>query len=1352
MIPLSAIVLSAAVILPAPEDTAEGPPRGFDLHVRVFASADEVGHPISLAIDERGRVFVAETRRYTFGVKQSRGDQELEDEELRARTVDDFKRVLREYVEKGRYRRSPETDRTDPEYVFYTELSDEVAVYEDRDGDGVSDLREVFADGFNDWYSGPGADVFVEDGQVYYTCIPDLWRMWDDDGDGRASESERERMYTGLGVVFSFLAHDMHGLVRGNDGRLYWSIGDRSFHVETRDGAVLEGKMGAVFRCDPDGANLEVFCRGLRNPQDLAFNAYGDLVTGDNNCDKGDLARILHLVEGGDHGWRLPVQRARSGGPWMRERMWWTRAQLADDLGLPTPSAVHKSAMVPAWLMPPLYHPRGQGPSGMFAYPGLGLPERYDDHLFLTHCAGGGGFIQAFQVVPDGAGSRVKDFHTFVEEGPITGPSDAIFGYDGRIYSTNWGSGWNPNDDACIYTVSHDASLNDPRIAEVARLFAEGFFGRSVAELSGMLGHVDMRVRQRAQFALARGDDAAGAELVRVATDAAAPRFARMHAIWGIGQRWREGGRERADLVTEALLPLVDPQVVSDPFVRERAMAELAEMGFVPDDACAGVAGAKWLRDPSPRVAFQAAMAIAKAKRTAALPCVIQAIDDNDDRDAFLRHALVLALASTATQDDLAALSARTRALRLSAVLALRRQGSSAVATFLSDPNFQVRSEAARAVYDLRLEDKVPELASTLDAPVPEFEEVQSEGLIRRALWANLRVGTADAAARVLRFAAGPFAVDEHRLLALDLIDTWDQPPEKEGVWYDFWSSPARAEAIGRDAYRAAQRSGLLEQLRSRSEGVRVRAAELDDRLLPPRPTEELLQVARDGAENAHLRMAALRRILARSPEDRASAIEAALAVGTSSMRIAARDALLIDDPSRALVEALAVLDTDAVEEAGSDPSADAAQMQHALRVLASLPAPRARFVRCSLPGVERILSLAEVRVFGDGGNLAEAGRATQSSVGWEGVAGLAIDGDTIGDHSREPAVTHSAIETDPWWEVDLGGAHEIQRIELWNRTDGSLFGRLDGVVITLLSEDRAEVWRHTLSEAPEVSVSIGVGVGGDVGAIAAARLMELGKELAAGTLDPALELEAANALRGLGSAPASSLLRAYERNVVELDPLGAFRAAVSGGDPIRGEELFRFHRTAQCLRCHNLNGMDSTVGPDLSGIALRSDARGIVQSMVDPDAAIAKGYGTVHLTLHGGEEVYGVDLESGADPICVLVGSEVRRIRARDVRARSASSSAMVSMRDVLSIVEVRDVAAFLATMRAERAAAPRRIATAPESASLPNSSGATLEPTDGGGTSVGDDRLSAMELAGGMALAVLLVIAAGALLLRPR
>ena len=56
----------------------------------------------------------------------------------------------------------------------------------------------------------------------------------------------------------------------------------------------------------------------------------------------------------------------------------------------------------PAYILPPIKQ-LGQGPSGVGYYPGIGLPERYDNHFFYCDYKGNGG-IFTFSVKPKGAG------------------------------------------------------------------------------------------------------------------------------------------------------------------------------------------------------------------------------------------------------------------------------------------------------------------------------------------------------------------------------------------------------------------------------------------------------------------------------------------------------------------------------------------------------------------------------------------------------------------------------------------------------------------------------------------------------------------------------------------------------------------------------------------------------------------------------------------------------------------------------------------------------------------------------------------------------------------------------------
>ena len=258
------------------------------MKIELFAVEPMVKNPVTICLDEKGRVYVAETFRQKRGVEDNRLREYWLLDDLASQQVED--RLL--MYEKWK-QRVPMT--------HFTATEDRIRRLEDRDGDGVADQVTVFSDKYNHPLDGTGAGLIARGGSVYYTCIPKLYRLPDADDDGVADQ--REPLVDGFGVRVALRGHDMHGLVWGPDGKLYFSIGDRGYHVTTPDGKVhADPGSGAVFRCNPDGSEFEVFARSLRNPQELAFDQYGNLFTGDNNSDAGDKARIVYVCEGGESG------------------------------------------------------------------------------------------------------------------------------------------------------------------------------------------------------------------------------------------------------------------------------------------------------------------------------------------------------------------------------------------------------------------------------------------------------------------------------------------------------------------------------------------------------------------------------------------------------------------------------------------------------------------------------------------------------------------------------------------------------------------------------------------------------------------------------------------------------------------------------------------------------------------------------------------------------------------------------------------------------------------------------------------------------------------------------------------
>lgn len=95
-----------------------------------------------------------------------------------------------------------------------------------------------------------------------------------------------------------------------------------------------------------------------------------------------------------------------------------------------------------------------------------------------------------------------------------------------------------------------------------------------------------------------------------------------------------------------------------------------------------------------------------------------------------------------------------------------------------------------------------------------------------------------------------------------------------------------------------------------------------------------------------------------------------------------------------------------------------------------------ARYVQVRLLGTGT-LELDEVQVLQTekGSNVAQLGGASQSSTGWGGDPARAIDGNSNGDFSAN-SVTHTLVEAQPWWQVDLRKSRPIGEVVLYGRTD----------------------------------------------------------------------------------------------------------------------------------------------------------------------------------------------------------------------------------------------------------------------------------------------------------------------------
>ncbi len=927
-LPLAGLFALLAVAVP-PKDPTEKPadpnkdaekalkaitvPKG--MTAELWAAEPLLANPVSFCFDNQGRAYVAETTRFDKGVPDTRGHMYWVDEDIGARSVEDRLKMY----EKHKYGAKDDG---------YSKYDDQVRMVWDDGGKGYASKSTVFSKGYNQLKDGIAAGVLAHKGSVYLTCIPDLYKLTDADGDGVAEK--KESLATGFGVRAQFIGHDMHGLRMGPDGKLYFSIGDRGVNVTTIDKKKLFlPDEGCVLRCDLDGKNMEIVHRGLRNPQELAFDDHGNLFTYDNNCDSGDKARWVQIVEGGDSGWRCGYQYGTlmhtpsvpqgNRGPWNTEKIWHV------------PSA---ESQPPAYVVPPLAH-IGNGPSGITHYPGIGFADKkYKDHFFACDFTSnpGGSVIWDVSVKPKGASFEVKS-EPFIKN---MVPTDCEFGPDGAFYFSDWVGGWNPPGKGRIYKVTDSEGMKNPAVAEAQKLLAAGFDKLKAEELAKLLGHPHQQVRLEAQWELMAKikDSVHGySEAVNGVLKDEKAGIARYHAIWTFSAP--QGYQWLLPLLAETDSELRVQVLNTLPRTIFRGM-EPGQAGKVRD------AVAKLLLDKEPRVQAAAARVYGVATGIEAdaptgwLPAaqVVQytplfdLLSTNADKDVYVRQAVVQGIVSmTKSGDDLVnvwdtakkgdAKKYDTPAVRMGVVLALRRMESAKLASFLSDTEAKIAVEAARAIHDVNIEGAMPALSELVT-------KTADESVLFRALSANFKLGKAEHSERLAVFAADAKQPDHLRTAALKLLVDWPKPSKRDHI------TGLRQDLAERDTkVPAAALVPVLKQVFSGSAAVRKEAAEVTKKLNITEAESLLVGIVADAKQPVNLRVDAIFALDELKAKGLAEVLKANAAAAEAKLRGAVRVINAKSNPAAAAKELPALLD---------DAKAEIVEKQMALEALGKLP------------------------------------------------------------------------------------------------------------------------------------------------------------------------------------------------------------------------------------------------------------------------------------------------------------------------------------------------------------------------------------------------------------------------------
>ena len=839
-------------------ESAVKPELADDLTIRLWGTDSLVISPISIDMDNQGRLFYTTTTRQKNSEFDIRGHRDWETRSIALQTVEDKRAFLHKEL-------SPENSKRNQwladlnhdsshDWKDMTIEKEHVFRLEDTNGDGIADKRQLVVDDFNDEVTDVAGSVLSDGDDLFVAVAPDLWRMKDKNGDGLADE--KTSISHGYGVHIGFSGHGMSGIVKGPDGRIYWQIGDIGFNGKGPDGQKWEyPNSGVIARANPDGSDFEIFAAGLRNTHEFAFDEYGNLISEDNDGDHpGEKERLVYIVNGSDAGWRSNWQYGKYQDPanntykvWMDEKMYLPRFD---------GQAAYITPCISNFV---------SGPAGFVYNPGTALSPKYKNTFFVAEFVGnpGASGVYSFKLNPKGASFELGE-NKKVLGGILTTGLD--FGPDGSLYLADWIDGWGTHGYGRIWRMDDARNADLKARLQTRQLLAADFAAEKVEVLGETLKHPDMRVRQNAQFELVKRGEKGAVQFRKMLVQTTS-QLARVHAVWGISQLARQDKK-----YAETLIPLLQDK---DPEIRAQAAKWLGDLRY----AGAGSKLIPLLQDTASRARFFAAEALGRIRYEPAVQPIINYLQVNDDADAYLRHAGCLALARIGKAEPLIALSASpSRALRIAAVVALRRMAHPGIAGFLHDKDEFVVTEAARAINDdLSITGALPSLADLLNTSA-----FDNEALVRRAINANLRVGADTCMQTLIRYAGKAGAPDKMRAEALDALSVWARPSVLDRVDGRYRGEIKRDSAL----LKSKLTTPLLALIKSRELPVRLSAVKAATRLQVKEVSPQLLAMVKNDADPG-IRAEALYSLVVLRDEKAPEAVKQALSDKERSVRVA---------------------------------------------------------------------------------------------------------------------------------------------------------------------------------------------------------------------------------------------------------------------------------------------------------------------------------------------------------------------------------------------------------------------------------------------------------------------------------
>jgi putative membrane-bound dehydrogenase-like protein len=366
----------------SPEDAAAKMtlPPGFK--ATLFAGEPDVKQPIAFAIDDRGRLWVAEA--YTYP---------------------------------NRIGTAPAGNSSEPNAAQLKDIfggKDRVICFEDSDGDGKFDKRTVVVEHLN-LVSG----IEVGFGGIYVGAAPYLMYFKIKDGDEPKAVGNPQILLDGW--AYQDTHETLNTFTWGPDGWLYGCQGVFTHSVVGKPGASKSERTpvnAGVWRYHPTKHIFELFSEGTSNPWGIDFDAHGQCW-----IEACVIPHLFHMIQG--------ARYERQAGQHFNPNIYEDIKTVADHVhyaGNKGPHAANGRSDAAGG---------GHAHAGMMVYLGGSFPEKYNGALIMNNIHGqrlnmdvperkGSGFV----------GHHAPDFVNFNDSWSQV--LNMLYDQDGSVYMIDW--------------------------------------------------------------------------------------------------------------------------------------------------------------------------------------------------------------------------------------------------------------------------------------------------------------------------------------------------------------------------------------------------------------------------------------------------------------------------------------------------------------------------------------------------------------------------------------------------------------------------------------------------------------------------------------------------------------------------------------------------------------------------------------------------------------------------------------------------------------------------------------------------------------------------------------------------